>query len=307
MRLPVAGYGHLLCLSLVVLLGAPAVCFPLSPSSRTEAGHCGNIKKNEDENRNGAGAGNISQPTETISVSRRGLWNQAISAVAPVATVAAMTAIALNPKSALAAEASGSAPATLPFQSSAKISAWPGIEYLEPLVELKLSVQALSQASADTSKYPLLQKRMEKFFRGGLISEKNYYVGLSFQYMKQIQYDKNELGEYAKLDQTERINSMEDTMKSLQALLTTLQESSKTSTEQQQQPYVQAYALQAKQNLDRWFALVPSADVEKAERLFVATRQADANRNGKLEESELATMDEESREVWKKRVALVGD
>ena len=54
-------------------------------------------------------------------------------------------------------------------------------------------------------------------------------------------------------------------------------------------------------------SLVPASDVREAERLFVATRKADADRNGKLSTSELATLEPADAARWRARVALVGD
>ena len=48
------------------------------------------------------------------------------------------------------------------------------------------------------------------------------------------------------------------------------------------------------------------ADVERCDALFRATREADANRDGKLDASELATLQSADRATWEARVALVG-
>ena len=58
--------------------------------------------------------------------------------------------------------------------------------------------------------------------------------------------------------------------------------------------------------IERWLSLVPKADVERCDALFRATREADANRDGKLDASELATLQSADRATWEARVALVG-
>ena len=68
--------------------------------------------------------------------------------------------------------------------SSAKVSTWPGIEGLEPMYELKLSVDAMaSSVLNDGTSWPFVQKRLDRFFKGFLLSEKNFYFGVGLQYI----------------------------------------------------------------------------------------------------------------------------
>jgi hypothetical protein len=197
--------------------------------------------------------------------------------------------------------------------SSARVETWPSIEYLEPLYELKLSVQALVQAATDTSKFGLVQQRLEKWFSGGIFSERNYYIGLGATYMEKIKYDKNELREYIQLDKEARFQAMEDTMNNLQDLLNALKKYSNEKINDADDSAVvvvlevQQCANGAKASLDRWFALIPADDVSRAGQLFLNTRTADVNRNGKLEPDELATLSEDDRILWQKRIAFVGE
>ena len=66
-------------------------------------------------------------------------------------------------------------------------------------------------------------------------------------------------------------------------------------------------AQQADMNLDHWFSMIPMEDVKAVGRIFKEVRGADIDRDGKLSASELATLPEDDGEVWKKRVALVGE
>lgn len=88
---------------------------------------------------------------------------------------------------------SASAPAFAAAATQARVEEWPPLEYLEPVYELKLSLDSLQSRVKDTSAWPLLQKRLEGFFKGGLLSEKFYYAGLSFQYISKIKYSKSDL------------------------------------------------------------------------------------------------------------------
>ena len=56
-----------------------------------------------------------------------------------------------------------------------------------------------------------------------------------------------------------------------------------------------------------WLALVPEGDVQAADSLFKAVRAADADRNGKLDDRELAELPAKDAATWRARVALVGD
>lgn len=61
---------------------------------------------------------------------------------------------------------------------SARVESWPGIESMEPLYELKLSLDAIVDGVKDPKNWPYIQKRLEKFFGGFVINEKNYYMGV---------------------------------------------------------------------------------------------------------------------------------
>jgi len=185
------------------------------------------------------------------------------------------------------------------FAASARIKEYPGLEYLEPIYELSLSVKALQSGIQDTAKWPLVLKRLDSFFRGGLVSERNYYGGLSFQYINTIKYDSSELKEYIQLDKDNRKTYMENTLNSLQALKDALALSNKEE--------IVFNAQQADMNLDHWFSMIPMEDVKAVGRIFKEVRGADIDRDGKLSASELATLPEDDGEVWKKRVALVGE
>lgn len=183
--------------------------------------------------------------------------------------------------------------------SRARVKTWPSLEYLEPIYELKLSVDALQEAITDPSNNEFVKKRLEKFFSGGLFSEKNFYAGLGVQYSLKMEYADSELDEYIRLDRDERFESMEQTLSNMNRLYKDLQANKDQKT-------LELDANTAKAALDRWFSLVPKQDVDRVAQLFVDARKADINRDGKLDDKELATLDETTRSIWKKRIDYVG-
>jgi len=184
--------------------------------------------------------------------------------------------------------------------SQARVQKYPGLEYLEPIYELQLSVSALQSSAGDANKWHLLKQRLEKFFGGGLFSERNYYAGVGVQYMNQMEYDKNELKEYVRLDKEARFNAMEDTLNSLEAIKNELQKDSPDAA------FVRSNAEAASAAISRWFANIPDADRRAVADLYIAVRKADQNRDGRLSDSELALLDETDQAVWKRRIKLVG-
>ena len=62
--------------------------------------------------------------------------------------------------------------------TTARVQSYPGIENLEPMYEFKLSVDALQSGVQDPQKWPFVLKRLEKFFKGAILSEKNFYFGV---------------------------------------------------------------------------------------------------------------------------------
>lgn len=102
------------------------------------------------------------------------------------------------------------------------------------------------------------------------------------------------------MDKDERFHQVDDTLKNVEAIYKALQQNPPNPVD------VQRFANQARSSLDSWFALIPSSDLDKVSKLFVAGRKADTNRNGQLEDDELANMEAEYREVWKRRIELFG-
>lgn len=188
--------------------------------------------------------------------------------------------------------------ASLSQTQVASISIWPGIENLEPMYELKLSIDALQTAVSDPKNWPYVKKRLDKFFKGALLSEKNFYFGVGLQYMNDIQYSKSELPNYVLLDKQGRYDALEKTMKSLENLQKTLtKEDSKA---------IQDYAKDSQLALQSWFALVPEEDFRAVQDLFLNVKKADINRDGVLSADELSSLSTEQQDIWKKRVDKFG-
>jgi len=186
-------------------------------------------------------------------------------------------------------------------QSTVRIDQYPSLEYLEPIYELKLSVDALKIGAADPSKWKFIKKRLDKLFSGGIFSEKNYLLGLSIMYANQIKYSESELPEYIKLDKEQRLRFMEETLQNLESLTKVL-----GSTD------INADAVQrdvdsAQTSILAWFSMVPTEDISNVDKFFKVTRIADNNRDGKLDTAELSTLSESDREMWLRRVTLFGD
>lgn len=184
--------------------------------------------------------------------------------------------------------------------SSVRVAEWPNLAYLEPIFELKLSVNALVLGLKDKSKWPLIQKRLEKFFKGAMISERNYYGGVSIKYMDQIKYPKDEIKEYIKLDKEQRFNTFDACLNNLELLKNDL-----AGNESENIIFSDADA--ALRALNEWFSYIPSSDLEAVEMLFKTVRGADSNRDGHLDDNELNSLSQADQEVWKKRVDLYGD
>lgn len=201
--------------------------------------------------------------------------------------------------SAVTARKASALDVTTPKQAAALIAASPPLEYLEPLYELGLSLEALNTVAQDESRWPNLKKRLDKFFSGGLLSEKAYYLGLNLQYISKIQY--NDLAAFVSQDRELRKQTFEDAIGSLEKCKKALEsESPDKST-------ITSSAARAKDAYTQWLGYIPKADVERVGQLFRSVRAADTDRNGKLSPTELATLAPDDAAVWKARVDLVGD
>ncbi|CAJ1954694.1 unnamed protein product [Cylindrotheca closterium] len=187
--------------------------------------------------------------------------------------------------------------------STARVQKWPGVEYLEPVYELKLSFEAIAKASEDESQYASLQQRLEKFFKGTIYSERNVYAGVALSYTTQIQYDPNEIQEYARLDQQERFDLMENALDNLRNLYISLPSTPDATVNKQD---ISDFANGATACMRRWFSLIATAEVDRAKELYEAARSADANKDGKVDVEELQAVPEEYRTLWKKRLEFTG-
>jgi hypothetical protein len=181
---------------------------------------------------------------------------------------------------------------------SAKVAHWPGIEGLEPMYELKLSLDAMNSAVSDPKNWPSLQKRLDRFFKGAIFSEKNFYFGVGLQYMNDIQYTPGELPNYIIMDKEARYDALDRTMKSLENLKNVLSQGDAS--------VIEGYAQDARAALGSWLALVPETGVKAVENLFVNVKKADINRDGQLSDDELAFLSPRDQEIWKKRVDKFG-
>lgn len=181
---------------------------------------------------------------------------------------------------------------------SARVETWPGIEGLEPMYEFKLSIDALTKGVSEPKNWPFIQKRLDKFFSGFIVNEKNFYLGVGLQYMNDIQYDKGELPNYVVIDKEARFDALDRTMKDLEAL--------KASLEAGDASAIESYATSAQNALASWFALIPPSDVKAVEELFVNVQKADTNRDGRLSDDELSFLPIPQQDSWKRKVDKFG-
>ena len=195
--------------------------------------------------------------------------------------------------------AAAAAATTIATTASARARAYPPLEYLEPIYELKLSLDALGAVAAEPARWGALKKRLEGFFGGGLLSERMYYAGLSLQYIDKIQYD--DLDFAVKTDKAQRREAMEDALNSLEACKRALEQPSPDAAA------VAGAATAAQKGIERWLSLAPASDVQAVDRLFRAVRAADKSLDGKLDAAELASLAPSDAAIWRARVTLVGD
>lgn len=178
---------------------------------------------------------------------------------------------------------------------------FPPIEYLEPMCELKLSVDGIVAESTNPKKYPRLRKRLSQFFSPTSVqpsSEAGMYRIISRDYGSRLQSSSS--GDSKRRDvQMALQEALEDTLNRLKYL--------KDAIESGDAAAVEKCARSCQQAINGWFSLVPTSDVSSVDKLIGDIRAADQDRNGKLNKLELDTLPDTSRQVWERRTLLFGD
>ncbi len=231
--------------------------------------------------------------SQDVAVSRR---NAILSGTAALSFLSSSL-----PKHAQAAVDVAGLPPAPTTNQIAKVDAWPGIETLEPMFELKLSIDAMSSGVTDAKNWPYIKKRLDKFFKGAILSEKNFYFGVGLQYMNDIKYSPSELPNYVVMDKQARYDALERTMKNLEDLKKVLGKENLTDA-----MIIEGYAKDAQIALSSWFTMIPDNELKAVEELFVHVKKADLNRDGRLSDDELATLSIQEQQLWKKRVDKFG-
>ena len=178
---------------------------------------------------------------------------------------------------------------------------WPGIEYLEPVVELKQLLDGLVVGVQDQDQWPFIRRRLDKFFSGGpggIFSDRFFYLGASAQYVFKIRYEGS--GAAVDADKLARQEPMLSTMEALQQLQRELRDTLPAPA------VVRGCATRAQDGVARWLAQVPDDDVERVGALIRAVRTADVDRNGELSPAELSTLVPADQKTWLARQALFG-
>ena len=185
--------------------------------------------------------------------------------------------------------------------SDVRVSEWPPIEYMEPMVELKQLLDGLVDGVKDEANWPFIRRRLDKFFSGGpggIFSDRYFYQGVSAQYVFKIKYEST--GPSVDADKLARQNGIISTMEALQQLRTELKDPLPAPA------VVRGCAARAQDGLAQWLAQVPAADVERVGALIRAVRAADMDRNGELSPAELGTLQPADQLTWKARQDLFG-
>ena len=177
----------------------------------------------------------------------------------------------------------------------------PDLQYLEPIYELKLSLDALRSAveTPTPERITALRSRLRRFF-GGPLSEQYVYRGLCVAYQDRVKYAPQELAAFVDADKQARAVACDDVIGGMRALKDAL------DVEPPDPAALKASADVAVKAMKLWLSYVPPADVAKVDALLQAVRVADTDRNGKLSDAELGALSDEQAAIWRKVRDYVG-
>jgi len=180
-----------------------------------------------------------------------------------------------------------------------KIAAWPGVEYLEIMMELAVVVQLVETAAKKEALLPYVKLRLDDFFKGTFMNQRTFFETFSSAYNNQIRYDPDETQDNVIQDRIYRYKAMKDTLNSLEKVY------KQYTARDFNMDIFKIHSMSAANSMKGWMANIPVEQVEKAKQLMEHSMALDHNNDGTLNESEILRLPKDEQLLWRKRNYLL--
>lgn len=253
-----------------------------------------NMRKLDSNQTSNDGERNIGEGLKASLPSRRDLFSIAgLSAVYAIGRNAGSLGDILTHKDPILVDENGMI-MSIPFVAPepVMVKSWPGIEYLEPMMDLVSLVETVDKISSSKKDalIPYANKRLNDLFDGGYFSSgRSFYAGFSLQYQSKISYDLAESQDKISIDKRDRFIAMENTLNSLENVLA---EFKKVNVDMD---LAQIHSASATNSINAWMANIPSKQLDKAKTLYAHSLEADLNKDGHLNEREIKMLPEDEQ------------
>lgn len=178
------------------------------------------------------------------------------------------------------------------------IQKYPSLQYLVPIYTFNLSIAYLAnQLESSTQQgIQVSSKIVNSFFSGGLLSNKNIFRGMCAVYINEIKYDDPDR-DHIYIDRVSRLQYCDSTLNALEKMQKPLEQlvADKASAPSDE---VMGYLQSARIGLANFLSNVPKKDIEQVKNWIITMKAADLDKNGKIDEKELANVSEDDRSLF---------
>jgi len=184
------------------------------------------------------------------------------------------------------------------------IRQYPPLQYLVPIYTFESSLAILASQLDSKAGAVGIQRAsllVDKFLDGGFLSNKNVFRGMCVVYIQEINYDDPDRDRIYS-DRLDRLNNCDSTIAafvSMQIPLAKLAAHGADSASEE----VRGYLEDARAGMRNFFSKVPPNDIKRVKEWIGTINAADADRNGKLEGSELDALSQSDKSLYQ----AVGD
>jgi hypothetical protein len=178
------------------------------------------------------------------------------------------------------------------------IQSYPSLQYLVPIYTFNLSLSYLANqlGSSTQEGIQVASKIVDKFFSGGLLSNKNIFRGMCAIYINEIRYDDPDR-DRVYVDRVTRLQYCDSTINSLEKMQKPLAQlvAIHASSPSEQ---VMSYLESARNGLRNFLSIVPEKDIERVKSWIVTMKAADLDQDGKIDDSELEKLSDEDKTLF---------